>query len=52
MKVKNDIHINLAKVECQELVLLDLFAAFYTNDHETFSHRLSTWYGIGASALR
>ena len=49
LKVKKDIHCNLAKGECQALVLIDPSAAFDTTDHETLLNRLSTWYCIGSA---
>ena len=46
LKLKNDIHLNLAEGKPTALVLLDLSAAFDTIDHNTLIDRLCSWFGI------
>ena len=52
LKIKNDIHQNLAKNLPTALVLLDLSAAFDTIDHSTLLERLASHFGFAGSALK
>ena len=51
LRVKNDIHMSMAKGNVAALVLLDLSAAFDTIDHQILLHRLSAWFGLGGTVL-
>lgn len=51
LKVKNDIHINLASGKITALVLLDLSAAFDTIDHGLLLSRLKSYFHIGGTVL-
>ena len=50
LKVHNDIKIRMDKGEVTDLTLLDLSAAFDTNDHAKLTYRLSGWYRISGQA--
>ena len=52
LSIKNDIHLSLSRGEATALVLLDLSAAFDTNDHTTLLSCLLDWFGVGGSALK
>lgn len=51
LRVKNDIHLSIARGDSSALILLDLSAAFDTIDHEILLERLSSWFGLGSTAL-
>ena len=50
--IKNEIHLSLSKGMPTALVLLDLFAAFDTIDHDTLLSCLSSRFGFAGSALK
>jgi hypothetical protein len=51
LKIKNDIHLNLAENKPTALVLLDLSAAFDTIDHTTLSALLCSEFGFQGTVL-
>ena len=51
LKIKNDIHLNLAENKPTGLVLLDLSAAFDTIDHFTLEARLASDFGLNGTVL-
>jgi hypothetical protein len=52
LKIKNDIHLNLAENKPTALVLLDLSAAFDTIDHNTLSALLRAEFGFQGTVLK
>lgn len=46
LKIKSDIHLNLAQGKATALILLDLSAAFDTIDHPQLAERLTSWFGF------
>ena len=52
LKIKNDIHLNLAEGKPTALVLLDLSAAFDTIDHKQLLQCLSSQFGFSELALK
>ena len=52
LSIKNDVHLSLSRGEPTALVLLDLSAAFDTIDHATLLDCLSSWFGVGGTALK
>ena len=46
LKIKSDIHANLAQNKPTALILLDLSAAFDTIDHDKLLDRLRSWFGF------
>lgn len=52
LRVKNDMHLSIAKGDSAALVLLDLSAAFDTIDHSFLLERLSSWFGLGSTVLQ
>ena len=52
LSIKNDVHLSLSRGEPTALVLLDLSAAFDTIDHITLLDCLSSWFGVGGTALK
>ena len=51
LKIKSDIHLNLAQGQPTALVLLDLSAAFDTIDHLKLFDCLSLWFGFSNTIL-
>ena len=51
LKIKSDIHLNLAQGQPTALVLLDLSAAFDTIDHLKLFDCLSSWFGFSDIVL-
>ena len=51
LNIHNDILLNMAKGSATAFTLLDLSAAFYTNDHAILLDRLNVYYGINELAL-
>ena len=52
LKLKNDIHLNLAEGKPTAVILLDLSAAFDTIDQNALIHRLSSQFGVRGTALK
>ena len=52
LKIKSDIHMNLAKNKPTALILLDLSAAFDIIDHSQLLHRLQSWFGFSDTVLK
>ena len=51
LKIKSDIHLNLAQDQPNALVLLDLSAAFDTIDHIKLFDCLSSWLGFSDTII-
>ncbi len=52
LKIKNDIHLNLAQNRPTALILLDLSAAFDTIDHSLLISRLKSVFGFHGTVLK
>jgi hypothetical protein len=52
LRIKSDIHHNLAKGTCTALTLLDLSAAFDTIDHSILLNRLVNEYGLAGTVIK
>lgn len=51
LKIKSDIHLNMAQNKPTALILLDLSAAFDTIDHLQLLERLKVWFGFTGTVL-
>ncbi len=52
LKLKNDIHLNMAENRPTAVILLDLSAAFDTINQTSLIDRLSSWFGVRKVALK
>ena len=52
LSIKNEDQLSLSRGEPTALILLNLLAAFDTNDHSTLLHCLQTSFGIDGSVLK